>query len=104
MPDIEIEQDLIATGSEKFNAYCAVCHGVLVMSSNLYPDLRYLTAEKHAIFKEIVVDGAFVGLGMPSFGDALTAEDAKAIQMYVLDNARMMREMAAAPAASAEAE
>jgi quinohemoprotein ethanol dehydrogenase len=104
MPDIEIDHSLIATGEEKFNAYCAVCHGFLVMSSNLYPDLRYLSADKHAIFKQIVVDGAFVNAGMPSFGDALTAEDARAIQMYVLDNARLMREPAAVVAAPTEAE
>ncbi|MFT5100851.1 MAG: quinohemoprotein ethanol dehydrogenase [Candidatus Azotimanducaceae bacterium] len=91
MPDIEIDQSMIVKGGEKFNTYCAVCHGLLVMSSNLFPDLRYLSADKHAIFKQIVIEGAFINMGMPSFGDVLTAEDARAIQMYVLDNAKLMR-------------
>ena len=92
MPAIDIDESLIAAGEIKFNEYCAVCHGVLAMSSNLFPDLRYTVAEKHTIFKEIVVDGALVPLGMPSFGDALNADDANAIQMYVLEQARIMRE------------
>jgi quinohemoprotein ethanol dehydrogenase len=61
------------------------------MTSNLYPDLRYLTPEKHAIFKEIVIDGAYLGLGMPKFDDALTPSDAADIQAYVLEMSKGIR-------------
>ena len=61
-------------------------------SSKLYPDLRYLSPEKHAIFKEIVVDGALLSLGMPSFGDRINEADALAIQAYVLEESRLFRE------------
>ena len=91
MPDIEIDQSLLAAGETKYNTYCSVCHGGLAVSANLYPDLRYTIPEKHDIFKEIVVDGALVGLGMPSFGDAIDAEGAREIQMYVLEQARVLR-------------
>ena len=46
-----------------------VCHGALVISGGVVPDLRMLTAEKHSIFKEIVYDGVIHGAGMPRLGD-----------------------------------
>ena len=62
------------------------------VSSLLYSDLRYLSQEKHAIFKEIVIDGALLGLGMPRFDDALNAEDALAIQAYIFEESVLLRE------------
>jgi hypothetical protein len=44
-------------GKYKYGSTCMVCHGALVVSGGVVPDLRMLPAEKHAIFKEIVYDG-----------------------------------------------
>jgi mono/diheme cytochrome c family protein len=56
-------------------------------SSGVYPDLRTASAETHQQWDAIVRGGIRTDKGMPSFADALSAEDAKAIQAYVLDRA-----------------
>jgi len=58
------------------------------------PDLRYATLDVHRQFLSIVLGGARQELGMPSFGDSLTAQQAEAIQAYVLSRAA---ESAASP-------
>ncbi|MFT5805401.1 MAG: quinohemoprotein ethanol dehydrogenase [Candidatus Paceibacteria bacterium] len=90
-PDIQYTQAQVAAGNKLYDKFCGWCHGGFLMTSHLYPDLRYLTPEKHAIFKEIVIDGAYLGLGMPKFDDALTAEDATNIQAYVLEISKGIR-------------
>ena len=50
----------------------------------MLPDLRRLSRDKHKIFQQIVLDGALEPLGMPSFGDDLSAQDADAIQAYIV--------------------
>ncbi len=96
LPDIATTEEQVKHGEELYNESCGWCHGLGMASSKLYPDLRYLSPEKHAIFKEIVVDGALLSLGMPSFGDRINAEDALAIQAYVLEESRLFREEEAA--------
>ena len=90
-PDIQYTQAQVAAGNKLYDKFCGWCHGGFLMTSNLYPDLRYLTPEKHAIFKEIVIDGAYLGLGMPRFDDALTPSDATNIQAYVLEISKGIR-------------
>jgi quinohemoprotein ethanol dehydrogenase len=74
---------------------CMVCHGALVVSGGVIPDLRMLTAEKHSIFKSIVYDGAIHGAGMPRMGDLLTPQDVRDIQAYVVARAGQDRTAAA---------
>ncbi|MDK1023831.1 MAG: PQQ-dependent dehydrogenase, methanol/ethanol family [Gammaproteobacteria bacterium] len=87
LPEITASADQVAQGKELYRTYCGWCHN----SSMLLPDLRYLAKEKHAMFKEIVIDGAFLELGMPRFDDVLNAEDTRAIQAYVLEQAVLLR-------------
>ena len=68
-----------------------VCHGALVVSGGVMPDLRMLTAEKHSIFREIVFDGVIHGAGMPRLGDLLTEQDVRDIQAYVISRANQDR-------------
>jgi quinohemoprotein ethanol dehydrogenase len=72
-----------------------VCHGALVVSGGVVPDLRRLTAEKHSIFQQIVFDGVIHTVGMPRFGDLVTAEDVHDIQAYIAQRAREDRATAA---------
>ncbi|HIG40696.1 MAG: PQQ-dependent dehydrogenase, methanol/ethanol family [bacterium] len=92
LPRIKTKPDQIAEGSRLYGKYCGWCHGGGVVSSMLYPDLRYLSPDKHAIFKEIVVDGALQGLGMPKFDDVLDASQALAIQAFVIEQSALLRE------------
>jgi quinohemoprotein ethanol dehydrogenase len=79
---------------------CAVCHGPLVVSGGVVPDLRLLPAEKHAIFKEIVYDGVIHGAGMPRMGDLVSEQDVRDIQAYIVARANEDRAAALPPAPS----
>lgn len=70
-----------------YATYCFSCHGVDANAGAL-PDLRYATAETHRQFQDIVIGGARAPLGMPSFGDLLSSEQAEAIHVYIIERAR----------------
>jgi mono/diheme cytochrome c family protein len=76
----------INQGRVLYDTFCFSCHGVGVVAGAL-PDLRYATAEVHRSFDAIVLRGERQSLGMPSFGDLLSTEQARAIQAYVLARA-----------------
>ncbi len=78
----------LALGTSLYNLRCATCHGFGAASSHVVPDLRQTSAERHAIFERIVLGGALVGGGMPSFEGLLTKDEVAAIQVYVLAQAR----------------
>lgn len=80
--------DDIAGGTILYQSRCARCHGGNVVNGGLTPDLRYSTAAVHAEFERIVLGGARMALGMPSFDGDLTPAQARLIQAYVLDRAR----------------
>ncbi len=86
----------VENGKYKYGSTCMVCHGALVVSGGVVPDLRMLPAEKHALFKEIVYDGVIHGAGMPRLGDLLTEQDVRDIQAYVISRANEDRAAAAA--------
>jgi quinohemoprotein ethanol dehydrogenase len=48
------------------------------------PDLRRLTADKHAAFKDIVLRGALQPRGMPRWDDLLSEQDADQIHAYLI--------------------
>ena len=52
------------------------------------PDLRYMSSETHAAFKQIVLYGARAKEGMAPFADVLSEADADAIHAYIIDEAR----------------
>jgi quinohemoprotein ethanol dehydrogenase len=77
----------VENGRYKYNSTCMVCHGALVVSGGVTPDLRMLAPEKHAIFKEIVYDGVIHGAGMPKMGDLVTEQDVQDIRAYIIKRA-----------------
>ncbi len=88
-PQQTANAETIAKGEFLFlDIGCSWCHGVGAVGGNgSVPDLRYLTKEKHQAWEAIVLGGAYQHKGMLSFKDALSQEDAKAIQAYVIDRA-----------------
>ena len=50
-------------------------------------DLRYMSAETHAAFDDIVLGGTLAGQGMASFADLLTKEDSAAVHAYLIARA-----------------
>ena len=77
----------IEEGRGLYATYCFNCHGVNAVAGAL-PDLRYASAEVHSEFENIVLRGARLPGGMPSFGDLLTSSQVKAIQAYIVKRAR----------------
>ncbi len=73
-------------GAALFESFCAPCHGFSAIAGPI-ADLRYATADVHRAFEAIVLGGALEQRGMPSFGDLLTTDQARAIQAYVLSRA-----------------
>ena len=90
-PRLEATAAQLENGKFKYGSTCMVCHGALVISGGVVPDLRMLTAEKHSIFKEIVYDGVIHGAGMPRLGDLVTEQDVRDIQAYVVSRANQDR-------------
>jgi quinohemoprotein ethanol dehydrogenase len=78
---------MIHEGDVLFARHCFYCHGVGVVSSSGVPDLRYATAATHHEFESIVLGGARQQMGMPSFKDALTPDQVRAIEAYILSRA-----------------
>ena len=85
----------IENGKSKYASTCMVCHGPLVISGGVTPDLRRLPAEKHALFKQIVYDGIIHGAGMPRMGDLINEQDVHDIQAYIVERAKQDRAAAA---------
>jgi PQQ-dependent dehydrogenase (methanol/ethanol family) len=89
-PAEKVDPKLAAKGLAIFHNNCAVCHGVLMMSSGEVPDLRSASPEVWSQYDAIVLDGALQDAGMASFKDILTADDVKAIRAYALQQAQAL--------------
>ena len=90
----------IAAGAILYNRYCARCH---VFGHGLLPDLRRMSAATHALFFDIVLNGAYRGKGMARWDDVLSPADAAAIRAYLVDEAWKAYAPAAAPASAPSA-
>ena len=91
--ETDASPETIDEGRILYALHWFACHGVNAVAGPL-PDLRYATLDVHEQFLSIVLGGARQELGMPSFGDLLTAEEAESIRAYVLSRAA---ESAASP-------
>ena len=80
----------VTEGGGLYTLYCKRCHNpdYNLVKSGAVPDLRRSTAATHATFEAIVRGGARQVLGMPSFANDISAEQARMIQAFVLDQAR----------------
>ena len=78
-----VTPETIAKGAQLFFANCALCHSNMVRS--ISPDLRRMTPEKHELFRDILLEGLLVGMGMPQWDDLLSEEDVAALHAYLID-------------------
>ena len=74
----------VARGNHTYHRWCAVCHGVGVVSGGVLPDLRKVDPKVYPMMDAIVLEGALAGNGMPRFDAWLGPEDVAAIRAYVL--------------------
>ena len=86
------DEEMLQAGLVHFSRNCAVCHGMLGISSGVLPDLRWssYTASPED-WNAVVMDGALAANGMVSFADVLTPEDSEAIRAYVVAQAHLNR-------------
>ena len=80
----------VAAGSALYGDNCAVCHGLGAYGGHALPDLRHLTADKHAQF-QLIVYGARAHLGMPPFGGRLEPADSEKIRAYLIKRAHDLK-------------
>lgn len=78
-----VTAETIARGQGLFFGNCAICHANRHRS--ITPDLRRMQPGTHAMFRQIVLEGALVPGGMPRWDDVLSPEDADAIHAYLID-------------------
>jgi quinohemoprotein ethanol dehydrogenase len=94
-PPLTADASAVEHGRKLFNSNCGLCHGLLAVSSGVVSDLRFASADTHASWDEIVRGGSLTAIGMASFRDLLSAEDAEAIRAYVISRAREDRALQA---------
>jgi quinohemoprotein ethanol dehydrogenase len=88
------DEAMIALGKQRFADRCMMCHGDGAVGGGVVPDLRYMNAEKHQLWMGIVLGGLYRDKGMVSFTDVLSAEEATAIQAYIIERANELAESA----------
>jgi quinohemoprotein ethanol dehydrogenase len=76
--------EAIALGRRVYNTYCLVCHGYGAVGGGVTADLRESAPRVFEAYDQILLEGARVELGMPSFREVLDAEAVKLIRNYVL--------------------
>ncbi len=86
-PEQTASAEQIAAGFQLYTSYCTQCHGDGAVSGGSTPDLRALTAEKHAMWDAIVLGGMHWQNGMVGFGGELSQEQASSIHAFVIDRA-----------------
>ena len=91
VPLVEADADTLALGALRYDEVCRTCHGFDVVSGGMMPDLRYMSAETHAAFRDIVLGGIRAGTGMASFADVLNAGETEAIYAYIVTEAAKLR-------------
>ena len=80
--------ETITAGEGLYMGLCGNCHGFYAISGGIHPDLRYMSTDTHAQFRDIVLGGIRRGLGMPAFNDVLDDSSMEKIDVYVISRAR----------------
>jgi quinohemoprotein ethanol dehydrogenase len=81
-PAQQASAEQLVRGETLFLQECSRCHQ---FGPSVTPDLRKLSAGKHAVFADIVLKGALAPLGMGRFDDLLSADDVADIHAYLID-------------------
>ncbi|HET9947825.1 MAG TPA: PQQ-dependent dehydrogenase, methanol/ethanol family [Longimicrobiales bacterium] len=74
----------IAGGASLYRVWCAACHGPEGVGGGVVPDLRYAEPGVYDSFDDIVLGGARLERGMPSFAEWLDPASTAMIRAYLL--------------------
>jgi quinohemoprotein ethanol dehydrogenase len=86
-PSSSATPEQISRGGQLYQAHCSNCHGQQAVAGGVIRDLRHMSPETHRIFKDIVLRGAYIGLGMGNFSESLNDADADAVHAYLIARA-----------------
>ena len=81
---MDVDPEAAQIGRYLYHRYCFVCHGREARGNKIQPDLRYSDYLDNGFWEDVIIDGALAGVGMVSFQDALTPEQAESIRAYVV--------------------
>jgi quinohemoprotein ethanol dehydrogenase len=84
---VNADEAVIQRGQVVYQRHCSYCHGDGLRTGGLTPDLRWSGENVHAIWNDIVLGGILKSLGMVSFAEFVSKDDAEAIRQYVLSEA-----------------
>lgn len=90
--DYSTTQEENERGQTLYRQYCNLCHGEVGGGGGVISDLAYSNNEIFQIYDSIVLKGLFQENGMPNFGDRLDKQDIKAIQGYILQTVKSVKE------------
>jgi quinohemoprotein ethanol dehydrogenase len=90
-PDYKEDEGQAERGAIQFGGHCMMCHGVHAVAAGAAPDLRTSRIPQSAeAFRSIVLDGALLPAGMPSF-KMLNDSDAEDVRQYIRARAAQWR-------------
>ena len=81
-PFLRASEAQVSEGRTLFGQTCSRCHGDNAIGG--VKDLRFMSADIHAQFNDIVLKGTRADKGMTSFVDVLTPTQAEAIHAYLI--------------------
>ncbi len=90
-PPLTASEEELKLGDQLYHDICANCHGGLGRNY-MSADLRRMSPARHEAFQAIVRGGMLQALGMESFADYLTEEEAEYIRQYIIFRANRDRE------------
>jgi PQQ-dependent dehydrogenase (methanol/ethanol family) len=82
--EFDAAPEVIDRGAGLYAQHCSVCHGIIAVGGGALADLRYSQKGIFDRYAEIVLDGKFSSVGMPSFKQWLKRDDVEAIRAYIL--------------------
>jgi hypothetical protein len=83
----EASQEEIQHGAQLYSRYCGQCHN----GNGAIPNLTFANEDVFGAFDAIVGKGAFLGKGMPNFGDRLSDDDVMDIKNFLLSEVKKQR-------------
>lgn len=81
---------VVAEGERLYHRHCGYCHGDAMRTGGVTKDIRRATPAIHKLWQEIIRGGIFSGVGMVSFKDQLSEQEAEAIRQYALREANKL--------------
>jgi quinohemoprotein ethanol dehydrogenase len=86
-PPQNVPATVMELGNAAYHRVCAGCHGMRAVGGGVIPDLRFMDADTHAGFDDIVLGGARTERGMVSFAAQISADEAEAIHAWLIARA-----------------